>query len=208
DIAELTLYFAPNTRARIALWMLEEIGQPFDIQLLSLAKGENQAPSYLAVNPMGKVPALKHGDAIVTEAAAICLYLADRFPQAGLTVPLDDPRRGPFLKWMFFAPSCVEPAILDRMLKREGGPRRQLGWGDLDSVMSVLGAALERGPYLLGERFTAADVVTGAGLGWAMAVKAVPDNPVFGAYVQRVVARPASQRAAAKDAELAKQLSA
>ena len=207
-MADLTLYHSPRSRSGVALWMLEELGQPYDIHLLNMEKGQNREAAYLAINPMGKVPALKHGDVVVTETAAICLYLAERFPKAGLGVAIDDPRRGQFLKWLFFAPSCIEPAILDRMLKREGGPRRQLGWGDLESVMSVLGAALERGPYLLGEQFTAADVIVGGGLRWAIMAKAVPDNPAFGAYAQRVGSRPAAQRANAKDAELAKQLAA
>jgi glutathione S-transferase len=204
-MAELTLYHAPRSRSGVVLWMLEELGQPYDIHLLNLDKGTNREPAYLAVNPMGKVPALTHGKVTVSEAAAICLYLADRFPQANLGVAIDHPLRGQFLKWLFFAPSCIEPALLDHMLKREGGPRRQLGWGDLDSVMGVLGAALERGPYLLGEQFTAADVIIGGGLRWAIMAKAMPDKPAFTAYVQRVGARPAAQRANAKDAELAKQ---
>src|ERR1700736_123138 len=108
---KLSLYHAALSRSSITRWMLEEIGEPYDIHLLSLSKGDNRAADYLGVNPMGKVPALKHGDAVITEAAAICTYLADAFPQAKLNVPIGDPRRGPYLKWLFFGPTCVEAAI-------------------------------------------------------------------------------------------------
>ena len=120
-MAKLTLYHAAPSRSSITRWMLEEIGEPYDIHLLSLTKGENRAPDYLAVNPMGKVPALKHGDVVITEAAAICAYLADEFPRAKLNVPVGDPRRGVYLKWLFFGPSCIEPAIIDRASPAQGG---------------------------------------------------------------------------------------
>jgi len=118
-MAKLTLYHAAPSRSSITLWMLEEIGEPYDIHFLSLSKGDNRTPDYLAVNPMGKVPALKHGDTVITEVAAICAYLADEFPRAKLNVPIGTPRRGVYLKWLFFGPSCFEPAITERMLKRE-----------------------------------------------------------------------------------------
>jgi glutathione S-transferase len=208
-MSDLTLYHAAPSRSSVVRWMLEELGQPYEIHLLNLTRGDSRTPEYLAVNPMGKVPALRHGDMIVTEAAAICCYLADRFPDAGLNVPIDDPRRGAYLKWLFFAPSCLEPALLDRMLKRDGAPARMLGWGDLDRVMGVLRDALARGPYLLGDRFTVADIVIGGGLRWAVMAKAIPDDaPEFAAYVRRLSERPAARRAEAKDAELAKQSAA
>ena len=145
--------------------MLEEIGEPYDIHLLSLNKGDNRAPEFLAVNPMGKVPALKHGDVVITEAAAICAYLADEFPRAKLNVPVGDPRRGVYLKWLFFGPSCIEPAMMDRAAPRKEEPRRaMLGYGDFDTVMDVVAKAVSKGPYLLGDQFTAADVVIGSGL--------------------------------------------
>src|SRR5438477_1716348 len=105
-MAKLTLYHAAPSRSSIARWMLEEVGEPYDVQLLSLSKGDTRASDYLAVNPMGKVPALKHGDVVITEAAAICTYLADAFPRAGLNVPVGNPQRGVYLKWLFFGPSC------------------------------------------------------------------------------------------------------
>jgi glutathione S-transferase len=203
-LANLTLYHASPSRSSIARWMLEEIGEPYDLHLLSLAKGEQRAPGYLAVNPMGKVPALKHGDAVVTEAAAICTYLADEFPHARLNVPVGNPRRGTYLKWLFFAPSCVEPAITDRAFPRREEPRRgMLGYGDFDTVMAVVAAAVEPGPYLMGEQFTAADVVLGSTLRWGMMFGILPKRPEFVAYVGRLEQRPALKRAVALDQELA-----
>jgi glutathione S-transferase len=203
-MSNLTLYHAAPSRSSIALWMLEEVGEPFDIHLLSFKKGETRAADYLKVNPMGKVPALKHGDVVVTEAAAICTYLADAFPQAKLNVPVGDPRRGPYLKWLFFGPTCVEAAIMDRSFPRTGEPPRQaLGYGDHESVMNVLSEAVQKGPYLMGEQFTAADVVIGSGIRWGMMFKGVPERPEFVAYAGRVAERPAAKRATAKDQELA-----
>ncbi len=201
-MANLTLYHAAPSRSSVVLWMLEEIGEPYDLHLLSLNNGDNLEPEYLAVNPMGKVPALRHRETVVTEVAAICCYLADEFPRAGLNVPIGDSRCGPYLKWMFFAPSCLEPAMIDRSLKREGGPRRMLGWGDYDTVMDVIGKGIA-GPYLLGDQFTAADVVLGSGLRWGMMFKLVPERPDFVAYVKRLEERPALKRATEKDTQLA-----
>jgi glutathione S-transferase len=203
-LADLTLYHAAPSRSSIARWMLEELGEPYDLHVLSLAKGEQQAPDYLAVNPMGKVPALKHGDAVITEAAAICTYLADEFPQAQLNVPVGDPRRGTYLRWLFFAPSCIEPAITDRAFPRKEEPRRgMLGYGDFDTVMAVVAGAVEPGPYLMGEQFTAADVVLGSTLRWGMMFGILPKRPEFVAYVGRLEQRPALKRAVALDQELA-----
>lgn len=200
----LTLYHAAPSRSSIVHWMLEEIGEPFDIHLLHFQKSEHREPDYLAINPMGKVPALKHGDVVITEAAAICLYLADAFPKAGLTVPIGDPRRGPFLKWLFFGPSVIEPAVTDRAFKRAGeAPRAALGYGDFETTIDVTANAVERGPYLLGDRFTAADVVIGSTLRWAMMFKLIPERPEFLAYADRLAQRPALKRAEARDKELA-----
>jgi glutathione S-transferase len=202
-MAKLTLYHAAPSRSSIVRWMLEEIGEPYDLHLLSLKKGENREPAYLAVNPMGKVPALKHGDVVITESAAICLYLADAFPTAGLTVPIGDPRRGPFLKWLFFSPSCLEPAITDRAFKRaEEPPRGALGYGDYDTTMDVVARAVEPGPYLLGEKFSAADVVIGSTLRWGMMFKLIPERSEFLAYTGRLAERPALKRAQEMDQEL------
>ena len=136
----LTLYHAIPSRSSIARWMLEEVGEPYDVQLLDLQAGDNQKPAYLAVNPMGKVPAIDHDGVVVTESAAICTYLADAFPKAGLSVPVGDKRRGPYLKWLFFGPSCIEPAITDRAYPRKEEARRgTLGHGDYDTVIGCAG---------------------------------------------------------------------
>jgi glutathione S-transferase len=201
---KLTLYHAAPSRSSIVHWMLEEVGEPYDIHLVSFKKGENLKPEYLAVNPMGKVPALKHGDTVITEAAAICAYLADAFPKAKLSVPVGDARRGIYLKWLFFGPSCLEPAITERAYPRkEAPPRAALGFGDFDTVMNVLAKAASCAkPYLLGEQFTAADVVIGSGLRWGTMFKLIPERPEFAAYVLRLNERPALQRATAKDETL------
>lgn len=203
-MADLTLYHASPSRSSVALWMLEEVGEPYDIHLLSLQKEEQRKPDYLAINPMGKVPALRHGDTVITENAAICTYLADAFPQANLAVPIGTPRRGLYLKWLFFGPGCLEPAVVDRAAPRKEEPRRaMLGYGDFDTTMNVVAKAVEKGPWLMGEQFTAADVVIGANIRWATIFKLIPERPEFIAYSQRIAARPAAQRAEAKDKELA-----
>jgi glutathione S-transferase len=200
---DLTLYHATPSRSSIVLWMMEEVGEPYDIHLLNLQKGEQQQPEYLAVNPMGKVPALRHGEAVITEVAAICTYLADAFPDARLNVPIGAPRRGEYLKWLFFGPGCLEYAMTDRAFPRKEQPRRAtLGYGDFDAVMNVVAQALTRGPYLMGEQFTAADVVNGSYIRWGMAFKMVPERPEFTAYAARLAARPAAQRAEAEDKEM------
>jgi glutathione S-transferase len=204
----ITLYHAAPSRSMVARWMLEEVGEPYELHVLNLQKGEQKRPEYLAVNPMGKVPALVHDDVVVTEVAAICCYLADAFPKAGLTVPIDDRKRGTYLRWLFFGPGCLEAAIMDRMLKREGGNPGSLGYGDFETTMNVVAKAVSANPYIVGDRFTAADVVVGSSILWGMdLVKVVPERPEFRAYVQRLTQRPASQRSFAKDQELAKQLS-
>ena len=203
-MAKLTLYHAAPSRSSITRWMLEEIGEPYDVHLLSLMKGEQRAPAYMAVNPMGKVPALKHGDVTITEAAAICTYLADEFPKAGLNIPIGDPRRGTYLKWLFFGPSCLEAAMLDRAFPRQEGARQSaLGYGDFDTVMEVVAKAVANGPYIMGTQFTAADVIIGSTLRWGTLFKLLPERPEFSAYVGRLSQRPALQRATKKDEELA-----
>jgi len=201
---KLTLYHAVPSRSSIVRWMLEELGEPYDIHLVSFKKGENRQPAFLAVNPMGKLPALRHGDVIVTEAAAICTYLADELPHARLNIPIGDPRRGIYLKWLFFGPSCIEPAVTDRAFPRKEPPQPgMLGYGDYDTVVNVVANAVAKGPYLMGDQFTAADVVIGATLRWGMQFKLLPERPEFVAYAARLGERPALRRAEAKDRELA-----
>ncbi len=204
-MAALTLYHASPSRSSVALWMLEEVGEPYDLHLLNLQNGDQRKPDYLAINPMGKVPALRHGDTVITEVAAICTYLADAFPQANLAVPIGTPARGVYLKWLFFGPGCLEAAVIDRAAPRKEEARpAMLGYGDFDTTMNVLAKAVEKGPWLMGEQFTAADVVIGANIRWGMVFKLIPERPEFLAYAQRIAARPAAQRAQAKDEELKK----
>ena len=203
----ITLYHSAPSRSMVARWMLEEVGELYEVRVLNLQKGEQKRPEYLAVNPMGKVPALVHDDVVVTEVAAICCYLADAFPKAGLAIPVGDRERGAYLRWLFFGPGSLEPAIVDRLLKRDAGNSASLGYGDFETTMNVVAKAIASGPYIVGDRFTAADVVIGSNILWGMdLVKVIPERPEFRAYVQRLTQRPASQRSFAKDQELARQL--
>jgi glutathione S-transferase len=203
-MAQLTLYHASPSRSSIVLWMLEEVGQPYDIKLIKLSAGDNLKPDYLAINPMGKVPALKHGDVVITEVAAICAYLADEFPGKKLNVPVGTPRRGEYLKWLFFGPSVFEPAMTDRAFPRKEDPRAAaLGWRNFDTVLDIVSKALSKGPFLMGEQFTAADIVIGSGLRYGMMFKLVPERKEFLDYAARIAARPSAQRAEAKDKDIA-----
>ena len=199
----LTLYHASPSRSSVALWMLEETGQPYDLKLLRLSAGDNLKPDYLAINPMGKVPALKHGDTVITELAAICTYLADEFPDKKLNVPIGSPKRGTYLKWLFFGPGCLEFAMVDRAAPRkDAADRKMLGYGDFDTTMNVLAKAVEKGPWLMGDQFTAADVVIGANIRWGMIFKLVPERKEFVDYAARIAVRPAVLRTEAKNKEL------
>lgn len=199
----VTLYHSPNTRSTGVLILLEELGAPYDLHVLNMKAGEQRDPAYLAVNPMGKVPALRHGEAIVTEQVAVYLYLADLFPEAGLAPPLGDPLRGPYLRWMAFYAASFEPAIVDRFRKNDPGPQTMSPYGDYETMLSTLVGQLAKGPYLLGERFSAADVLWGTALGWTTMFKLVPEMPEIAAYIGCIGARPAVARVRAKDAELA-----
>ena len=202
-MADLKLYHASPSRSSIILWMLEELGEPYELKLLKLSENDQQKPDYLAINPMGKVPTLEHKGVVITEGAAICTYLADAFPQKKLNVPIGDPRRGPYLKWLFFGPGCFEPAVIDRAAPRKEEARRaMLGYGDFDTAMNVVAKAVEKGPWIMGEQFTAADVVIGSNVRWGTIFKLVPERPEFAAYSARIAARAAVKRADAKDDEL------
>ena len=201
-MAELTLYHASPSRSSVVLWMLEELGQPYDVKLIRLSEGENLKPEYLAINPMGKVPALSHRGTVITEVAAICTYLADEFPQAKLNIPIGTPQRGVYLKWLFFGPGALESAVIDRAAPRKEPARRgMLGYGDFDTTMDVVAKAVAKGPWLMGEQFTAADVVIGANVRWGMMFKMLPERKEFTDYAARIAARPTAQRAEAKDKE-------
>jgi len=200
---KLTFFHSPNTRSSGTFILLEELGAPFDLHVLNMKAGEQRKPEYLAINPMGKVPAVKHGDALVTEQVAVFLYLADLFPGAGLAPAIGDPLRGPYLRWMVFYGSCLEPAVVDRSQKREPAPPAMSPYGDFDTMLKTLTDQLARGPYILGERFTAADVLWGTALTWITLFKLIPELPVIKAYTDRINARPAVAKVKAKDAELA-----
>ena len=199
----ITLFHAPRTRSSGVLALLEELGAPYTLHVLDRGKGENLAPAYRAVNPLGKVPALQDGSAIVTEQVAIFLHLADLFPAAGLAPALDDPLRGPYVRWMVFYAAAFEPALVDKFRGHEPGLRAMSPYGSYDEVIETLHAALKPGPYLLGSTFSAADILWGSALGWTMAFKLVPPRPEFTEYAARIAGRPAVTRARQKDAELA-----
>lgn len=199
---KLTFFHAPNSRSSGVRILLEELGADYDLHVLDLAKKAQRQPDYLAINPMGKVPAIRHGDALVTEQPAVYIYLADLYQGAGLAPALDDPQRGPYLRWMVFYGSAFEPAMLDKMLQREPADRSTCPYGSYDDVIATISSQLRAGPWLLGERFTAADVLWGTALGWLTMFKLVPELPEIVDYAARVASRPAAQRAGALDAGL------
>ncbi|MEO1136361.1 MAG: glutathione S-transferase family protein [Pseudomonadota bacterium] len=194
------LYYMPQTRGGTTFWMNEELGDVCDIKLLNLKAGDHKKPDYLAINPMGKVPSLTHDGVVVTEAAAICAYLADAFPEAGLAPATTDPKRGAYYRWMFFAPSCIEPAMMDIFNKRTNENPASIGYGNADQVIATVKTALTNGPYLLGDQFTAADVVFGSTLNYAMMFGAFEKEEPLTSYVERLMARPAAQRCNEKNA--------
>ena len=199
----IVFFHAPNTRSSGARILLEELGAPHELRAVNMKAGEQRKPAFLAVNPMGKVPAILHRGELVTEQVAIFLYLADLFPQAGLAPALDDRLRGPYLRWMAYYGSSFEPAVVDRALKREPGPISMVPYGDYDTMLKTLTDQLAKGPYLLGERMTAADVLWGTALAWTVMFKLVPELPVITDYVKRLSARPSVDKVKALDAKLA-----
>jgi len=198
---DLIFYYAPQSRASGTLALLEELGAPYKLHLLNLRTGDSRKPEYLAINPMGKVPAIVHKGTLVTEQPAVYLYLADLFPEAGLTPSIGDPLRGAYLRWMVFYGSSLEPAVMDKSQNREASPV-QSPYGSYDAVVKVVLEQLAQGPYLLGEKFTAVDVLWGTALRWLTMFKLFPNTPEVQAYVARVTSRPAFVRTAAKEAEL------
>ena len=192
----LTLYTNPMSRGRIVRWMLEEIGQPYEVVVLDYGPSM-KTPAYLAINPMGKVPALTHGARVVTEGAAICTYRADAFPQAGL-MPED---RAAFYRWMFFGAGPLEAAVVNRSLGVVVPPeaKGRVGYGSLEEVLAALKARLAASDYLAGPDFSAVDVYVGAQIAWGMQFGTIPAEPEFAAYAARIMARPAALRAKAAD---------
>src|SRR5271166_7202691 len=197
---ELIFYTHPMSRGRIVRWMLEEIGRPYRTELLDYGT-TMKAPAYLSINPMGKVPAIRHGDTVVTEAAAICAYLADAFPATGLAPPPGSRERGPYYRWFFFAAGPVEAAVTDKALGFEIPVEREgmVGYGNLERALAALEGALYRTEYIAGDRFTAADVYAGSLIGWGMMFRGIDKRPAFERYWSLVSARPAAIRARAID---------
>jgi glutathione S-transferase len=201
---ELVFYTNPQSRGRVVRWMLEEVGQPYRTEVMEYA-GSMKSPEYLAINPMGKVPAIRHGDTVVTETAAICAYLADAFPQAGLAPPPGDRLRGPYYRWLFFAAGPIEAAVSNQAAGFIPKPEqaRMFGYGSFDAVVDVLEKTLEHTDYLVGDRFTAADLYLGAQVGYAMMFNIIPKRPAFERYFGKLVTRPAAARAREIDEALA-----
>jgi glutathione S-transferase len=201
----IVFYHNPLSRGRIVHWMLEEVGAPYRIEVLDFGKAEHKSAAYLKINPMGKIPAIQHRGVVVTEAAAICVYLADAFPQAGLAPRIDDAARGTYLRWLFFAASCAEAATVDRMLSRPMPERTAaLAYGTYENTLNTLESAITPGPYILGERFSAADVYIASLIGWGIFAKGLEARPAFMSYIKPLQERPAYVRAVGEDNAKAK----
>ncbi|WP_417232243.1 glutathione S-transferase family protein [Brevundimonas sp.] len=193
---EIVFYTNPMSRGRIVRWMLEELGQPYRTEVLEYGT-TMKAPAYLAINPMGKVPAVAWRGVVVTECAAICAWLADAFPKAGLAPAFDDPARGPWLRWLFFAAGPLEAAVTAKSLGllAPADKAMQAGYGSFESTIDTLETAVARGPYILGDRFSAADVYVGSQIIWGLMFRTLPERPAFKAYADRLSTRPAAVRA-------------
>jgi glutathione S-transferase len=192
----LTFYTNPMSRGRIVRWMLEEVGHPYETVVLEYGTSM-KAPDYLAINPMGKVPAIRHGETIVTEAAAICAFLADMFPDRGLAPPPGNAKRGTYYRWLFFAAGPVEAAITAKSLGllAPEDKKAMAGYGSFEDTVNCLETAVASGDYICGDQFTAADVYVGSQIGWGMMFGSIDKRPAFTDYVGRLQARPAALRA-------------
>jgi glutathione S-transferase len=197
----VTLFHSPQTRSSASLTLLEELGAPYELHVLNMKAAEQRQSAYLAINPLGKVPAIQYGEALVTEQVAIFLFLADLFPQSSLAPSIGDPLRGPYLRWMVYYAACYEPALVDRAMKREPAPLAMSPYGDFDTMLGALVKRLASSPYLLGNTFSASDLLWGLALQWGTMFKIVPENPVITDYVKRVTTRPSVVKVAAMDAE-------
>jgi len=199
----LSFYTNPMSRGRIVRWMLEELGVPYQTILLDYGTSM-KAPEYLAINPMGKIPAIQHGQTVVTETAAICAYLADAFPQMGMAPALDDRLRGTYYRYLFFAAGPLEAAVSNKALGFIVPPEREamIGYGTYEAVLDVLEDAVEQGEYLLGENFTAADVYLGSQLGFGLQFGTIERRPGIEHYWSRISARPAAIQARQIDDDL------
>jgi glutathione S-transferase len=200
----ITLYHHPFSRAAGVVWALEELGEPYELAYVDIMKGEQKTGKLVALNPMGKVPVLVDGDVVVTEAAAIGLYLADRYASGRLAPRLDDPQRGTYLRWSLFAPSVIEPGSLAKASGWQFKPS-QAGWGEYEAMVKTMETAIGDRKFLLGDTFSMADVVFGGTVRYMLRFKVMAPNPTLGAYVERLDARPALQRADARNAAVMKE---
>ncbi len=196
----ITLFHSPQTRSTGAVVLMEELGVPHRLRVLNFKTGEQRSAEYRGINPMGKVPAVLHLGQLVTEQAAVYMYLADLFPERGLAPAVGEPLRGPYLRWMVMYGSCFEPALIDRSLKHEPPPYGMCPWGDIETLMSTLEEALARGPWLLGERFSAADILWGLALDWMIRFRLLEPSALVQAYVHRVTDRAAVRAVRERDA--------
>src|SRR3954464_8561579 len=194
----LILYHHPYSRAATVLWMLEEVGVEYELRFVDLLSGAHKAPELVALNPMGKLPILTDGDQVVTEGAAIGLYLADRYGLGRLALAPEDPVRGTYLRWSLFAPSVVEPGS---MAKANGWTAKasQAGWGDHESMLNAMEVAITGRDYILGDSFSMADAIFGGTLRYMLRFKLLEARPLFTAYAERLAARPALRRAEARN---------
>ena len=203
DTDPITLFHSPQTRSTCALTLIEELGAPYVLKILNMKAGEQQRAPYLAINPLGKVPAILHRGALVTEQVAIFIYLADLFPAAGLAPPIGHDQRGPYLRWLVYYASCYEPALVDRGLQREPAPHAMSPYGTFDAMLETIVSQIRDKPYLLGERVSAADILWGNALHWGVLFKLVPEDSAVADYVARITQRPAAIKVTALDSELA-----
>lgn len=206
-MSELTFYTNPMSRGRVVRWMLEELAIPYHTEVMAFGP-EMKTPEYLAINPMGKVPAIWHGDTVVTEVAAICAYLADRFPEKQLAPATNSPERGPYYRWLFVMAGPFEMATSAKAYgwRIDNDNVQAVGSGRLEDVIRALEQALTRRPYICGEQFTAADILVSSYLWWETMQQNLPPNEVFQDYVNRMESRPAAKRANQLDDELAEQM--
>jgi len=198
---KLLLHYHPFTRASNVVWMLEEAGVPYELLFVDVKAGAQRTPEFLRVNPMGKLPTLVDGDTVVTESAAIGLYLADRYGYGTLAPKVDDKARATYLRWSLYAPSVIEPAAYAQGAKWEYRAATA-GWGRYEDMLDSVERAIGQGPFLLGSRFTMADVIFGGTVRYMLMFKMIEPRPAFVSYVERLSARPAAQAAEAKNAAM------
>ncbi|MBZ5710179.1 glutathione S-transferase family protein [Nannocystis pusilla] len=198
----ITLFHHPHSRSAGVRVLLEALGAPYEVRFIDFKAGANRTPEFLALNPLGKLPTIRYRGTVVTEQVAIYIYLADLFPAAGLAPAFDDPRRGSYLRWIALYGASFEPAVVDRAMKRPDIDAATSAYGSYDAILQTLVEQLGRGDYLLGERFSAADVLWGSALRWTTSFGIVPELPAIRAYIERVGAHPAFARAAELDAGL------